>query len=317
MKFTATVLATALISLGLSTAFAAQELSPQKAASLAPYKRINFSGRFNSLIDVSNAVSKRADDAGAAGFYVVSVNDSNSNGGNWRVTADLYLPDAAPAPKETQYRYINGIKELPKAEAYRLEPYDTVSIRGFYPSQPQVEYAISRAAKAKDADAFFIIRQISANNGGNQYVTAYVYKADAPKRVVQSPDAIPADSQAGKAALAAGGAAAKKVEIPGVASSDSTSESVGRFYETQTSTNKRYTVSLPQGGKIQEVNDITAAQMTPFDTVTITAHFGNPTEMSTAIARRAADKGAKYYHITRQWQNQSGGNLTVTAELFK
>ena len=317
MKLNATVLATALISLGLSTAHAAQELSPQKAATLAPYKRINFTGRFNSLLDVSNAVSKRADDAGAAGFYVVSVHDSNSNGGNWRITADLFLPDAAPAPKEPQYRYVNGIKELPKAEAYRLEPYDTVSIRGFYPSQPQVEYAISRAAKAKDADAFFIIRQIGANNGGNQYVTAYVYKADAPKRLVQSPDAIPADSQAGKAALAAGGAAAKKVEIPGVASSESVSDRVGRFYETHSSTQQRYTVTLPQGGKIQEVNDLTAAQMTPFDTVTLTAHFGNPTEISTAIARRAADKGAKYYHITRQWQNQSGGNLTVTAELFK
>ncbi|MBT0726405.1 DUF1471 domain-containing protein [Rosenbergiella australiborealis] len=316
MKFNATVLATALISLGLSTAYAAQELSPQKAATLAPYKRINFSGRFNSLIDVNNAVSKRADQAGAAGFYVVSVHDSNSNGGNWRITADLYLPDAAPAPKNPQYRYINGIKALPKAEAYRLQPYDTVSIRGYYPSQPQVEYAISRAAKAKNADAFFIIRQIAANNGGNQYITAYVYKADAPQRIVQSPDAIPADSEAGKAALATGGVAAKNVEIPGVASSES-APNIGRFFETQTTSTKRYTVTLPQGQKIQEINNITAAQMTPFDTVTMTAHFGNPTEISTAIARRAADKGAKYYHITRQWQNQSGGNLTVTAELFK
>ncbi|MEG9537763.1 YdgH/BhsA/McbA-like domain containing protein, partial [Pantoea piersonii] len=54
-----------------------------------------------------------------------------------------------------------------------------------------------------------------------------------------------------------------------------------------------------------------------FDTVTFTGHFGTPTEISEEVAKRAADKGAKYYHVTRQWQNQSGGNLTVTADLFR
>ncbi len=317
MKLNATVLAAALFSLGLSTAFAAEEYSPEKAATLAPYKRITFTGHYNSLIDVNHAVAKRADSLGARGFYLVSANDSNSNGGNWRVVADLYLNDAPPNPTLTQYRSVNGINILPKNVAFHLEPFDTISIRGYFPNQPQVEYALSRAAKAKNADAFFIIRQIDANNGGNQYITAYVYKANAPQRQIQSPDAIPADSQAGKAALAAGGSAAKKVEIPGVASSETFSDTVSQNFETRTTTHQRYTVELPKGGKIQEVNDLTAAQMTPFDTVTVTAHFGNPTEMSTTIARRAADKGAKYYHITRQWQNQSGGNLTVTAELFK
>ncbi|SQK74944.1 Protein of uncharacterised function (DUF1471) [Tatumella ptyseos] len=84
--------------------------------------------------------------------------------------------------------------------------------------------AISRAAKEKGAASFFIVRQIDANNGGNQYVTAYIYKADAKTRQVQSPDAIPANSEAGKAALAAGGSAAKNVQIPGVASSDTRTE---------------------------------------------------------------------------------------------
>ncbi|WP_152610025.1 YdgH/BhsA/McbA-like domain containing protein, partial [Pantoea agglomerans] len=46
-------------------------------------------------------------------------------------------------------------------------------------------------------------------------------------------------------------------------------------------------------------------------------HFGTPTEISEEVAKRAADKGAKFSHVTRQWQNQSGGNLTVTADLFK
>uniref|UniRef100_UPI0028AE8FBB DUF1471 family protein YdgH n=1 Tax=Pantoea sp. TaxID=69393 RepID=UPI0028AE8FBB len=284
---------------------------------LKPFQRINITGRFNAIGDAADAVSKRADELGAASYYIQGINDSNGNSGNWRVTADLYHADAPEASKQTEYLSYNGVKALPKAEAYRLEPFDTVSVSGFFPSQPDVNDAISKAAKEKGAASFFIVRQIDANNGGNQYVTAYVYKADAKERKVQSPNLIPADSEAGKAALAAGGAAAKNVEIPGVASSETPATKVGRFFETQTSTGERYTVTLADGKKIQEVNAITAAQMQPFDTVTFTGHFGSPTEVSEEVAKRAGDKGAKYYHVTRQWQNQSGGNLTVTADLFK
>ncbi|MFT4270882.1 MAG: DUF1471 family protein YdgH [Pantoea sp.] len=317
MKLKNTILASTLLSLLAANAFAAQELTPEKAAALKPFERINITGRFNAIGDAADAVSKRADELGAASFYIQGINDATGNSGNWRVTADLYHANAPEASKTTEYLTYNGVKALPKAEAYRLEPFDTVSVNGFFSSQPDVNDAISKAAKEKGAASFFIIRQIDANNGGNQYVTAYVYKADAKERKVQSPNLIPADSEAGKAALAAGGAEAKKVEIPGVASSETPSNSVGRFFETQSSTGQRYTVTLPNGTKIQEVNAITAAQMQPFDTVTFTGHFGSPTEISEEVAKRAADKGAKFYHVTRQWQNQSGGNLTVTADLFK
>ncbi|MDU6434137.1 MAG: DUF1471 family protein YdgH [Pantoea sp.] len=317
MKLKNTILASTLLSLLAANAFAAQELTPEKAAELKPFERINVTGRFNAINDAADAVSKRADELGAASYYIQGINDSNGNSGNWRVTADLYKADAPKASDDTTYRVINGVKELPKAEAYRLEPFDTVSVSGFFSSQPDVNDAISKAAKEKGAASFYIVRQVDANNGGNQYITAYVYKADAKERKVQSPNLIPADSEAGKAALAAGGEAAKRVEIPGVASSETPSSSVGRFFETQSSTGQRYTVKLANGKSVQEVNAITAAQMQPFDTVTFTGHFGTPTEISEEVAKRAADKGAKYYHVTRQWQNQSGGNLTVTADLFK
>jgi len=317
MKLKNTILASTLLSLLAGNAFAAQELTPEKAAELKPFERINITGRFNAISEAADAVSKRADELGAASYYIQGINDSNGNSGNWRVTADLYKADAPKANDTKTYRVMNGVKELPKAEAFRLEPFDTVSVSGFFASQPDVNDAISKAAKEKGAAAFFIVRQVDANNGGNQYVTAYVYKADAKERKVQSPNLIPADSEAGKAALAAGGEAAKRVEIPGVASSETPSGSVGRFFETQSSTGQRYTVKLANGKSIQEVNAITAAQMQPFDTVTFTGHFGTPTEISEEVAKRAADKGAKYYHVTRQWQNQSGGNLTVTADLFK
>ncbi|WP_312242106.1 DUF1471 family protein YdgH [Pantoea sp.] len=317
MKLKITILASALLSLLTANAFAAQELTPEKAAALKPFERINITGRFNAIGDAADAVSKRADELGAAAYYIQGINDSTGNSGNWRVTADLYHQDAPKADDTPALRTFNGVKELPKAEAYRLEPYDTVSVSGFFASQPDVNEAISKAAKSKGAASFFIVRQIDANNGGNQYVTAYIYKADAKERKVQSPNAIPANSEAGKAALAAGGEAAKKVEIPGVASSETPSANVGRFFETQTSTVQRYTVTLPNGQSVQEVNAITAAQMQPFDTVSFSGHFGTPTEVSEEAAKRAAKKGAKYYHVTRQWQNQSGGNLTVTADLFK
>lgn len=316
MKLKTTIIASALLSLTALSAHAAQELTPEKAAAVKPFDRITISGRFNAINEAADAVSRRADKLGADAFYIQDINNSN-NGGNWRVTADIYHKDAPAVSQEQNYRQFNGVKELPKNEAYLLEPYDTVSVSGFYRSQPDINDAISRKAKEKGAYAFFIVRQVDANQGGNQYVTAYVYKADAPKRVVQSPDAIPADSDAGRAALAAGGAAAAKVEIPGVASSGSPSRNVGRFFETQSSTGQRYTVTLPNGTKIQEVNNVTAAQMQPFDSVTFTGHFNSMTDVSTEVAKRAAAKGAKYYHITRQWQNKSGGNLTVNADLFK
>lgn len=316
MKLKNTILASALLSLTSLSAFAAQELSPEKAAALKPFDRIAISGRFNAINDASAAVSKRADELGAASYYIQSINDTNGNGGNWRVVADVYHNDA-PAAAPSNDRVINGVRELNKAEAYKLEPYDTVSISGFYRSQPDVNDAITKAAKEKGAASFFIVRQIDANSGGNQYITAYVYKANAPERKVQSPDLIPADSQAGKAALAAGGAEAAKVQIPGVASSQTPSADVGRFFETQSSTGQRYTVKAPDGKSVQEVSAITAAQMQPFDSVTFTGHFGTPTEISDAVGQAAIKKGAKYYHITRQWSNQSGGNLTVSADLFK
>lgn len=316
MKLKNTILASALLSLTSLSAYAAQELSPEKAATLKPFERITVSGRFNAINDASTAVSKRADELGAASYYIQGINDTNGKGGNWRVVADIYRSDAPKAEKSDD-RIINGVRELKKAEAFKLEPFDTVSINGFYRSQPDVNDAITRAAQKKGAASFYIIRQVDANSGGNQYITAYVYKADARERKVQSPNLIPADSQAGKAALAAGGAAAATVQIPGVASSETPSTSVGRFYETQTSTGQRYTVKTPDGKSVQEVNAITAAQMQPFDSVTFTGHFGTPTEISDAVGKAAIKKGAKYYHITRQWSNQSGGNLTVSADLFK
>ncbi|AJF73460.1 MULTISPECIES: DUF1471 family protein YdgH [Raoultella] len=316
MNLKNSLLASALLATTALSAHAATELTPEQAAALKPYDRVVITGRFTAIGDAVKAVSRKADKDGAASFYVVDTSDYG-NSGNWRVTADLYKDNAqqADAPKN---RMINGIMELPKDQAVELEPFDTVTVQGFYRSQPEVNDAITKAAKAKGAASFFIVRQVDANQGGNQRITAYVYKADAKKRVLQSPDAIPADSQAGRAALAEGGAAAKNVEIPGVATTAAVGSGtgVGRFFETQSSKGGRYTVTLPDGTQIEEVNKITAAQMAPFDSIKFTGNYGNMTEVSYQVAKRAAKKGAKYYHITRQWQER-GGNMTISADLYK
>lgn len=316
MKLKYTLLASALLSATAFSAFAATELTPEQAAAHKPYDRIVITGRFNAIGDAVDAVSRKADKEGAASFYVVDTSDFSSSG-NWRVTADLYKADApkAEAPKN---RVIAGVTELPREQAAQLEPFDTVTVQGFFRSQPDVNSAVAKAAKEKGAASFSIVRQVDANDGGNQRVTAYIYKADAQKRVVQSADAIPANSDAGKAALAAGGAAAAAVEIPGVASSSTvgSTEGVGRFFETQSSKGGRYSVTLPDGTKVEELNKVAAAQMVPFDSVKFTGNYGNMTEISYQVAKRAAKKGAKFYHITRQWQER-GGNMTISADLYK
>ena len=314
MKLKYTFLASALLSVTTLTAQAATELTPEQAAAVKPYDRIVITGRFNAIGEAVEAVSRRADKMGAASFYVLDTNDTG-NSGNWRVVADVYHENA-PKAQAPQNRVINGVMELTKDQAIALEPYDTVTVQGFYRSQPEVNDAITKAAKAKGAASFYIVRQVDANQGGNQLITAYIYKADAKKRVLQSPDAIPADSDAGRAALAKGGEEAKRVEIPGVATTAAPSAEVGRFFETQASKGGRYTVTLPDGKEIQEVNKITAAQMVPFDSVKFTGHYSSMTEISYQVAKRAAKKGAKYYHITRQWE-EKGGNLTISADLYK
>ena len=316
MKLKNTLLASALLSATALSANAATELTPEQAAALKPFDHKVIVGRYNSIGDAVAAASKAADKNGAASFYVVDQSD-NGNSGNQRVTIALYK-DNAPKADAPKNRVINGVVELPKDQAIALEPYDTVTVQGFYRSQPEVNDAITKAAKEKGAYSFYIVRQVDANQGGNQRITAYIYKADAKKRVLQSPDAIPADSEAGRAALAEGGEAAKKVEIPGVATTAAVGSGtgVGRFFETQSSKGGRYTVTLPDGTKVEEVNKITAAQMVPYDSIKFTGNFGNMTEISYQTAKRAAKKGAKYYHITRQWQER-GGNITISADLYK
>lgn len=188
--------------------------------------------------------------------------------------------------------------ELTPEQAAALKPYDRVVVTGRFNAIGDAVQAVSRKADKDGAASFYVVDTSDYGNGGNWRVTA--------------------DSEAGRAALAKGGEAAKNVEIPGVATTAAVGSGtgVGRFFETQSSKGGRYTVTLPNGTKVEEVNKVTAAQMVPFDNIQFTGNYGNMTEISYQTAKRAAKKGAKYYHITRQWQER-GGNITISADLYK
>ena len=144
MKLKNTLLASALLCGTALSANAATELTPEQAAALKPFDHTVIVGRYNSIGDAVAAASKAADKNGAASFYVVDQSDYG-NSGNQRVTIALYK-DNAPKADAPKNRVINGVVELPKDRAIELEPYDTVTVQGFYRSQPEVNDAITKAA---------------------------------------------------------------------------------------------------------------------------------------------------------------------------
>ena len=190
-------------------------------------------GRFNAIGEAVKAVSRRADKEGAASFYVVDTSDFG-NSGNWRVVADLYKADAEKA-EETSNRVINGVVELPKDQAVLIEPFDTVTVQGFYRSQPEVNDAITKAAKAKGAYLSTSFVKSMPTQAATSVLLHSSIKKDA-RNVSSRAGCDPGRFEAGRAALAAGGEAAKKrldrvLRLPHLLPSSE----IGRFFETQSS----------------------------------------------------------------------------------
>lgn len=174
---------------------------------------------------------------------------------------------------------VNAATELTPEQAAAVKPFDRVVVTGRFNAIGEAVKAVSRRADKEGAASFYVVDTSDFGNSGNWRVVADLYKADA-----------------------------EKAEEP--------SSEVGRFFETQSSKGGRYTVTLPDGTKVEELNKATAAMMVPFDSIKFSGNYGNMTEVSYQVAKRAAKKGAKYYHITRQWQER-GNNLTVSADLYK
>lgn len=335
-----------ILSFFTSLSYAAQELSPEKANLLESFKEISVKGQYFNESDYSRAISKAADKEGASYFYIISTTLSPHNESLRIVHAKLYRENALEiTKKQDNFRKFVGIYEYPKPTAIRLEPYDIIRLRGYFPTQYELNNAVAKEAVSKEAYAFYIDRIVDIGRG-NQQITAYLFKKDAKERKIQPDNAIPYDSEAGQQALAQGGEAAMQVERPGFYSSSAFNEQfyVDKFKNSdikdvkasnetkvkQTNDVKeqsaasivpkqssRYTVTLPNGDKIEELNDATAAKMVPFDTIKFKGYYVTVQEISYNAGKKAADKGAKYYHISRIAQDARGPNKTIYVDLYR
>ncbi len=332
--------------------YAAQQLTEEQASNLQSFKQISVRGAFYTDSDYVLAMSKAADKEGAASFYITTTNISPSNDTLRIVYAKLYKANAPKAEEKTDnFRQFGGVYEYPKSKAIRLEPYDIVRIRGYFPSEYDINQSIAKEALNKGAYAYYIDNR--SELGSNLQVVAYLFKKDAPERKLQPENAIPYDSEAGQLALAQGGEAAMQVERPGYYSPSAFNE---KFYadkfnnkvkviDTASSTNSttttittaqtntttsekpevmsepqrvnRYTVTLSDGRKIQELNDGTAAKMVPFNTIKFRGYYVTDQEISYQAGKRAIEAGAKYYHIARIAQDTNGPNITVFVDLYR
>jgi hypothetical protein len=322
--------------------FSAQQLTEEQANSMQSFKSITIRGAFYTDSDYVMAMSKAADKEGAASFYITTTNISPSNDTLRIVYAKLYKADALKAVEQTEtLRKFDGVYEYPKSKAIRLEPFNIVRIRGYFPTEYDVNQAIAKEASAQGAYGFYIDSRSAL--GSNIQVAAYLFKKDAPERKLQPENAIPYDSEAGQLALAKGGDAAMQVEKKGYYSSSAFNE---KYYADKfnnkvidkTTTDKvvissntettslvptepqrvnRYTVTLSDGRKIQELNDATAAKMVAFDTLKFRGYYVTDQEISYQSGKRAIDAGAKYYHIARIAHDSKGPNITVFVDLYR
>ncbi|STL58643.1 protein YdgH [Escherichia coli] len=58
----------------------------------------------------------------------------------------------------------------------------------------------------------------------------------------------------------------------------------------QSSKGGRYTVTLPDGTKVEELNKATAAMMVPFDSIKFSGNYGNMTEVSYQVAKTCREE---------------------------
>ncbi|MGU0057585.1 YdgH/BhsA/McbA-like domain containing protein [Enterobacter hormaechei] len=75
---------------------------------------------------------------------------------------------------------INGIVELPKITLFSCEPYDTVTVTASTAASLKLTMP-SPKPREKGAYAFYIVRQVDANQSGNHSITAFIYQRRSEK----------------------------------------------------------------------------------------------------------------------------------------
>lgn len=313
-----TSLLVAGVSVGFSTSlFAATELTKAQAEALVPFRQIQIKGRYLNSIDATNALARRADKEHAVSYYIVSTAIYKRNESLRLVTAKLYKANAAKTkPTTVQFRNIKGVLEYSKNYALQFEPFSIIRLNSYFSNPYSLTDKISKLAAEKSAYAFYIDQKNEHQNNTTE-VVAYLFKKDAPKRKLQPKNAIPIDSESAKIA--------NKTDVERV-DSESPTEFDQHYYEAKFSGKsisnenyikpRRFTITLPNGQKIQELNDGTAQKMIAFSTIRFRGYYTTDFQISQQVAKRAARQGAKYYHITQILQDTRGPNKTITADLY-
>lgn len=292
---------------------AARALTPDEAQQRVPFKHLTLTGRFDSIHEAEAAAARRAEKLDADGYVVTSIQPTNQHSGNSDVYIDLYRLNALPTKQRAVPRRIRGVRLLNKAEANRLEPFATITLSGLYSSQPDMDYAVAKVAKTRGAAAFYITQQRYVNNhGGNQLISVQLFSRNAKARALTSSSA----RLMGATADNEGTILPVTPARPPFPATSMKATQINRVGESSSLSQRRYTVTLADGKKIEEINAATAAQKTPFKKITFSGHFSSPTDLSVSAAKRAAKQGAAYYHIAHQAQNRGGGNVTVVVYLY-
>lgn len=311
-----TLITASFVTLLPTALFAATELSEQQARTRVPFKQIEIKGRYANTINAIQALSRKADKEGAASFYIVSNVDYRNSESIRLIKSNLYRKDAPIAPKTSpHFRNFGGVLEYKKEYALKFEPFDMVRLRGYFANQYTINDEIAKIGADKEAYAFYIEQQ-NQSNGSNTEIIAYFFKKNALSRKMQPYNAIPYDSEM------AHHINKDEIEKPGFGSPYEFDEAyyTAKFSGKEPKASNgslKYTVTLSDGQKIQELNDDTAAKMSPFSAIQFRGYFFSDTEISRQVAKRAACQGAKYYHITQILQDTKGPNITVFADLFR
>lgn len=248
-------------------------------------KTISIRGYFPTPLSLKNEVAKKTKAEQAAGFYIYKISEQGSG-------ADV-----------TVYLFAENAPQIAAMMAKDQIPLDSQQA-------PTVKTAMTKDGVKVvylDKDAI----PLDSEQANKQNLTSEIKKENQTRLPAQAVNEVAPENVATAAQVAkpAESAVNSVQEIAATKSSEAAPEI--KIIEP-----KRYTVTLPDGERIQELNDATALKMTPFKSVKIRGYYSTPTQISKEAAKKASENGAKYYHISRVAQDAKGPNKTVYIDLY-
>lgn len=266
-------------------------------------KIVHVKGYFPTPLLLKRQVIKRAQYEGAAGFYIYKVAEL---GANQEATVFLFNKNAAKVAIQMNY------DDIPLDSTQSTQTRADIIQQNKINEHSKINKANQEALAQADIIQQNKINEHSKINKTNQEALSQTTQVQTVKTETPKIESI-ADIKSNptkESVIPISQAVDSKVSNE--TSSAAINESTQKVIEP-----KRYTVTLADGEKIQELSDATALKMIPFKTITFKGYFGTPVEISKMAAKKAAENNAKFYHIARISLELSGGRKqTVHVELY-